>query len=406
MKIAFIGDRLGLATGGNLYVARVAEELAALGAEVTLITLVPPQDIPWASSLRIISKTVDFSFGQRPGKGRVKTFFLSRLAAVTELKKLIQDPYDILYSVGGPSNIVNHLCHRGPCKPKASIAVLFHLFRQVPYQKFLINPDTYRKPFQTLYHSLGDYLARHFYLITVSEFWRQKLIGRGFDGKKITVIPAGTDGEDWPRIAKEEAEKELGLAGRWIVYTSPFRLNKGIMNILKAVNQLKNKFPALLVMVSGVTDYQTRHQVRQFIQEHHLENHFRYAGLVPRDRLPCYYAASDVVVLASLEEEGWGLTLLEGMLAGRPVICSPLGAMPELVGDKGVILEENTPEHLARALEDLIEDQGLKDRLAKAGPPYAERFSYQVAARAHLKLFEDLLDRSPKVVGRNLAERK
>ena len=107
MKVAFLGDRLGLATGGNLYVARVAEELAALGVEVTLITLVPPQDIPWASSLRIVSKTVDFSFGQRPDKGRVKSFLISRRAAVFELKKLIQEPYDILYSVGGPSNIVN-----------------------------------------------------------------------------------------------------------------------------------------------------------------------------------------------------------------------------------------------------------------------------------------------------------
>ena len=143
-----------------------------------------------------------------------------------------------------------------------------------------------------------------------------------------------------------------------------------------------------------MTDYQTQQQVQQFLQEHHMENHFRYVGLVPRDRLPCYYAASDVVVLASLEEEGWGLTLMEGMMAGRPVICSPLGAMPELVRDKGIILKENTPEHLARALEELIEDQGLRDRLGKAGPPYAGRFSYQAAAQAHLSLFKKLLDRS------------
>ncbi|MBI4764620.1 MAG: hypothetical protein HY787_08450 [Deltaproteobacteria bacterium] len=129
MKIAFIGDRLGLATGGNLYIARVAEELAALGAEVTLITLVPPQDIPWAPGLRIISKTVDFSFGRRPDKGRVKSFFLSRLAAVTELKKLIREPYDILYSVGGPSNIVNTLCQKGPFAPRVSLTVIHHLFR-------------------------------------------------------------------------------------------------------------------------------------------------------------------------------------------------------------------------------------------------------------------------------------
>ncbi len=394
MKVAFLGDRLGLATGGNLYVARVAEELAALGVDVTLITLVPPQDIPWATSLRIVSRTIDFSFGQRPDKGRVKSFFLSRRAAVTELKKLIQEPYDILYSIGGPSNIVNHLCQKGPFAPRVSVAVLFHLFRQVPYHQFLINPETYRKPFQTIYHSLGDHLAKGFYVITVSEFWRQKLIRRGFDEEKIAVIPVGADWEDWPKIAPEEAKKELGLSGRWVIYTSPLRLNKGIMNVLKVVNQLKSKFSSLMVMTTGVTDHRTRHQVQQFVQKHQLENHFRYAGLVPREQLPLYYAASDVVVLASLEEEGWGVTLLEGMMAGRPVICSPLGAMPELVRNKGIILKENIPEHLAKALEGLIEDQGLRDRLGKAGPPYARQFSCQAAAQAHLSLFEKLLDRS------------
>ena len=68
MKIAFIGDRLGLATGGNLYIARVAEELAALGVEVTLITLVPPRDIPWSSSLHVVSRTWIFPLA----KGRIR----------------------------------------------------------------------------------------------------------------------------------------------------------------------------------------------------------------------------------------------------------------------------------------------------------------------------------------------
>jgi glycosyltransferase involved in cell wall biosynthesis len=271
------------------------------------------------------------------------------------------------------------------------VAALFHLFRQVPYHQFLINPDTYRKPIQTIYHSLGDHLAKGFQVITVSDFWRQRLIRRGFAEEKITVIPVGTNGENWPKIASEEAKIELGLSGRWVIYTSPLRLNKGIMNVLKAVDGLKKQFPSLLAMTTGVTDHQTQNQVQQFVREHQLENHFRYAGLVPRDQLPLYYAASDVVVLASLEEEGWGVTLLEGMMAGRPVICSPLGAMPELVKDKGIILKENTPQRLAQAFEQLIENQELRDRLGRAGPPYARQFSYQAAAQAHLSLFEKLL---------------
>ena len=394
MKVAFIGDRLGLATGGNLYVARVAEELAALGVEVTLITLVPPRDIPWASSLRIVSKTVDFSFGQRPDKGRVKSFFLSRLAAVTELKKLIREPYDILYSVGGPSNIVGTLCQKGPFAPRVTLSVIHHLFRQTAWPKFFMTLETYRKPFQTVYHLLGDYLSKRFSVVTVSEFWREKLIARGFSEEKISIIPNGADWQDWPVFSSEGAKKELKLSGRFVVYTSPLRLNKGIMNVLQSLRSLIDRHPDVLVMATGVTDNRTRERVEKFISKNRLTDHFLYAGIVPRARIPLYYAASDVVVLASLEEEGWGITLLEGMMAGRPVICSPLGAMPELVRDKGIILKENTPEHLAQALERLMQDRELRDRLEKAGPPYARQFSFQAAARAHLSLFEKLLDRS------------
>jgi glycosyltransferase involved in cell wall biosynthesis len=391
MKIAFIGDRLGLATGGNLYIARVAEELAALGTEVTLITLVPPQDIPWPANLRVLSRPVDFSFGQRPEKGRIKSFLHSRLAAVTELKALVRQRYDILYSVGGPSNIVNRLCRSGPFPPRVSVAAIFHLFRQTPYRQFLIDSNTYKKPFQTIYHSWGDRLAKDFFVVTISEFWRNKLISRGFDKEKIRVIPVGADWENWPSFPMEEAKKKLNLGHRLVIYTSPLRLNKGIINVLKAVELLKNQFPALLVLATGVTDLQTQRRVREFIRVHRMENHFRYDGLLPRDQLPFYYAAADIVALVSLEEEGWGITLLEGMISGRPIIGSPMGALTELVQDRGLLLEKNTPQDLARTVKHLLESPDLRDQLARAGPPYARRFSYRATARAHLDWFEELL---------------
>jgi glycosyltransferase involved in cell wall biosynthesis len=316
------------------------------------------------------------------------------LAAVTQLKKLIQEPFDILYSVGGPSNIVNHLCQSGPYRPRVSVTALFHLFRQVPYYQFLVNPDTYLKPFQTLYHSLGDHLAKRFFVITVSEFWRQKLIQRGFVEEKIKVIPVGADWGDIPKPSMEEAKNKLGFSGRFVLYTSPFRLNKGIMNVLNSMKLLKETYPELLVVATGVTDHQTQNQVKHFILENHFENNFQYAGLVPREKLPLYYSASDVVVLVSLEEEGWGITLLEGMIAGKPVIGSPMGALTELVQDRGILLKKNTAQDLALAVEQLIQSPELRDQLGQAGSLYARQFSYQAAAQAHLKLFEELLGRS------------
>jgi glycosyltransferase involved in cell wall biosynthesis len=392
MKVAFLGDRLGLATGGNWYVARVAEELAQLGVEVTLITLVPPRDIPWSSQLRVLSRPVGFSFGQKPGPGNWRNLLTSRLAAVTELRKLIREPYDILYSVGGPSNIVNYLSQKGAYPPRVSVAALFHLFRQGTLAEFLASPDTYQKPFQTFYHGLGDHLAKRFQVVTVSEFWKNKLLARGFHEKRITVIPVGADWEGWPELSTDRAKEALGLSGRFVVYTSPFRLNKGVLIVLQALHLLKEKYPFLTVMATGVTDHQTGEQAGRFVRENGLEAHFRYAGIVSRENLPMYYVAADVVVLVSLEEEGWGITLLEGMMAGKPVSGSPMGALPELVRGRGILLEKNTAQDLAQALSNLIESPELGRELSRSGASYARGFSYEAAARAHLGLFEKLIN--------------
>lgn len=392
MRIAFIGDRLGLATGGNLYIARLAEELKGLGAEVTLITLTPPRDIPWSRDLRLVLKEIPFSFGEKPGPGRWSSFFRSRLTVVQELKGLVREGYDVLYSVGGPSNLVNHLCRKGPYPPRISVAVIHHLFRQDPWWRFLLKAETYGKPFQTFYHLLGDHLAKGFKVVTVSEFWRNKLVRRGFASEAIVVIPNGADWQDWPVQERETAKKTLGLSGFFVLYTSPLRLNKGILNILQALKLLVSRHPNLMVLTSGVTDRRSQAKVTRFLRNNGLEGHFRYAGILPRKELPLYYSASDVVVLASLEEEGWGVTLLEGMMSGRAVICSPKGAMPELVGENGLVLEKNTPGELAQALERLINEPDLKERLEKAGPLRARSFSFRAAAQAHLEHFQRWLE--------------
>jgi glycosyltransferase involved in cell wall biosynthesis len=391
LKVAFLGDRLGLATGGNYYIARVAEELQKLGVEVTLITLVPPRDITWSPELRIISEDLDLTFGKRPQKGSLARFFKAKIGAITRLQGLIQEPYDILYSVGGPSNIVNHLCRKGPYGPRASVAIIHHLFRQTSYGRFILDGDVYRKPFQTFYHLWGDLLAKGFFIVTVSEYWKRKLISRGYLERKIRVIPNGADNREWPNLSSEEAKKLLGVSEYFVIYTNPLIIKKGILTLLEALKILRGQYPKLLILTTGRTDPETQLGVAQFLKENHLEGHFQYAGLVSRDQLPLYYLASDIVALLSQEEEGWGLTLLEGMISRKPVVCSPMGAMPELVKGIGLVLKENSVEEVVQGLRRLLESPELRNQMGAAGPPHAARFSYRAAAEAHLELFRDIL---------------
>ena len=108
-------------------------------------------------------------------------------------------------------------------------------------------------------------------------------------------------------------------------------------------------------------------------------------GQVPHASLPRYYAASDMLVLAS-KREGWANVLLESMACGTPVVASPIPGNPEVVQERaaGLIMTERSARGVADAVRDLA-----------AGPPgraatraYAERFSWAATTEGQLSLLQ------------------
>lgn len=87
------------------------------------------------------------------------------------------------------------------------------------------------------------------------------------------------------------------------------------------------------------------------------------------------------LVLVSLWE-GFGLPALEGLACGTPVIAARAGALPEVVGDAGLLVDPRNPAEIAAALQALDRDGGLARRLAEAGPQRAAQFRWQRAAEA------------------------
>lgn len=104
--------------------------------------------------------------------------------------------------------------------------------------------------------------------------------------------------------------------------------------------------------------------------------------------------AADVFVLSSLSE-GMPMSVLEAMAAGRPVVASSVGGVPEAVVDgvTGLLVAPADPEALAGALEHLVADVDLRRRLGDAGRARAlESFSLEGWRRRHLELYDSLLD--------------
>ena len=112
-----------------------------------------------------------------------------------------------------------------------------------------------------------------------------------------------------------------------------------------------------------------------------LSRRVSFAGYVDEAERKRLLSTASMLVLPSLEE-GFGIPALEAMTIGLPVIASNRGALPEVVGDAGILIEPDDARALAAAIERLLSDDYLRRSLSAKGIEQAEHFSWDSSADA------------------------
>lgn len=110
-------------------------------------------------------------------------------------------------------------------------------------------------------------------------------------------------------------------------------------------------------------------------------------GYVPDETLSLLYERASVFAMPSLLE-GFGLPLLEAMSKGVPILTSDRSSMPEVVGDAALLVDPTDPRSIASALEQLLVDDGLRERLTTLGLKRMQHFSWSNAASQTLEVLE------------------
>ena len=119
---------------------------------------------------------------------------------------------------------------------------------------------------------------------------------------------------------------------------------------------------------------------------------------VPHDDVPAYVNAMDLLCAPSRTTPTWreqfGRMLIEAMSCGVPVLASPSGEIPYVLGEAGILVPENDPGAWAREIERLLSDRSLRgDLSARSVERARSKFAWPVVARAHLDFFEELCAR-------------
>jgi glycosyltransferase involved in cell wall biosynthesis len=236
-------------------------------------------------------------------------------------------------------------------------------------------------------------------IFAVSKFTKseiEKLFG--IDSGKIEVVYNAIDHRFLTGHATD-ADRQF-LAERYQV-TYPFLLyagrispQKNLVRIIEAFSALKadlmkqDLYPDLKLIIIG--DELSKHpDLRRTVVRGGVQNDVRFMGFVPIDVLRIFYDLAKVFVFPSLYE-GFGLPPLEAMAHGTPVLTSNTSSIPEVVGNAAVIVNPENVFEIMRALERVLLDQNLREKMRQRGYEQVKKFSWATSAAALLAAYEQI----------------
>ena len=229
------------------------------------------------------------------------------------------------------------------------------------------------------------------YAIAGSKEVKNVLAGKGFDNKRISEIPLGVDTTMFHKIESTELMSKLCLEAFTIGYLGRFVVEKGVIDLLKAVSKIKDKFNLLLV-----GDGELRNKIT--IEGKHLgiSDNIRVVDSIPSSQVPNYLNCMDCLVLPSRTTRKWkeqfGRVLTEAMSCEVPVIGSDSGEIPNVIGDCGLVFKEGDVDDLSSKITRLINNPGLREELAKKGRQRVlDNFTQEKAARETYKIYQKMV---------------
>jgi glycosyltransferase involved in cell wall biosynthesis len=226
-------------------------------------------------------------------------------------------------------------------------------------------------------------------VVAISEIVQSMLLAAGVPQHRVTLIYSAVDcPEPYPQ---GDLRVELGLDSQTSVIGTAATLTKrkGHKYLFEAVRTLKERFPRLRLLVAGEGPQES--ELRELAPRLGLDKEIVFLGF--RRDIPQLLNTLDAFALASLKE-GLGVALLEAACAGRPIVATNVGGIPEIIkdGETGLLVPPADSRSLAEKLAYLIEHPEQARRLgANARAFVRDRFSVKVMVESYVRLYHGLV---------------
>lgn len=227
-------------------------------------------------------------------------------------------------------------------------------------------------------------------IVAVSAYTRsevERLLG--VPQERIRVIYEGVEARFRPLPPDQVADfcRRRGLE-RYLLYVGNLEPRKNLSRLVQAYGRVAADTDADLVL-AGARGWGYDDLFRQ-VERQDLADRVHFPGFVPPEELPLWYNGAEVFVYPSLYE-GFGLSPLEAMACGTPVVVSTASSLPEVVGAAGLQVPPEDVTALAAALRRLLDNPALRADLRQRGLRRAQRFSWTTMAQETADLYRRLL---------------
>lgn len=219
-------------------------------------------------------------------------------------------------------------------------------------------------------------------VVCPSEATLADCLAQGFKRDRLRVVPLGVD---LRRASEEEVirvKAKHGLDKPYVLWVGTIEPRKNLPGLAKAFASLERSDVGLvLVGPSGWNE-----DVDAAMAP--ISDRVRVLGSVDRKELSALYAGATVFCFPSLLE-GFGFPVLEAMAQSTPVVTSRGTSTEEISGDAALLVDPRDPATIAEALQRMLDDEALRDRLGAAGAKRAEAFTWERTAQGLADVYRE-----------------
>ena len=232
-------------------------------------------------------------------------------------------------------------------------------------------------------------------LITVSESTRKDAIRLlEIDPERIFTTQLGVDPSFIELNDNDEELKVISkysLPEKFILYLGTIEPRKNLPVLIKSYKQLADDGTDYKLVLVGKYGWMYQ-EVLDLIDDMDLQDMVYLTGYVSQEDLPVVYNLASLFVYPTIYE-GFGLPALEAMACGIPVITTRVASPPEIVGDAGLLIPVNDTAALYKAMNQVLEDTALREKLIHDGLARSKLFSWERTAQLTQQVYKKVLEK-------------